>query len=194
MRRGLLTVFLALSTAVPSALVQSAVTTGAGAQATDGASLFAEHFAGCHNGSVPRAPHFITFNMMSPESLLAVMNEGAMQRQAAHLSTVQRTAVAAFLSGSSTSSPAAVLMCDESVTNALSAVGSEWTGWGGNQYNHRYVSASADAIGKAELESLTLKWAFAYPGATRARSQPLVHSGSVYVGSQDGAVYALDLE
>ena len=198
-RTGLATIFLALLTAVPGAIVkgavvQDAVNAGADGKVDDGVTLFAEHCAGCHNGSVPRAPHFISFNMMSQESLLTVMNEGVMQRQAAKLSPDQRTAVAAFLTGSSTSSPAPVLMCDESVANAVLVGGSEWIGWGGDQYNHRYVSDAAEPIGKADLESLTLKWVFAYPGATRARSQPLVHSGSVYVGSQDGAVYALDLE
>ena len=46
---------------------------------------------------------------------------------------------------------------------------------------------------KTDTQNLKLKWAFAYPGATRARSQPSYHAGSILVGSQDGTVYALDL-
>ena len=43
-----------------------------------------------------------------------------------------------------------------------------------------------------DVPKLELKWAFAFPGATRARSQPTVGAGAVFVGSQDGTVYALD--
>ena len=43
-----------------------------------------------------------------------------------------------------------------------------------------------------DLPKLKLKWAFGYPKAQRARSQPLVALGAVYVGSQDGTVHALD--
>ena len=44
----------------------------------------------------------------------------------------------------------------------------------------------------ADLPKLELKWAFAFPNAQRARSQPAIAYGAVYVGSQDGTVYALD--
>ena len=161
---------------------------------SDGATLFANHCAACHSGSVPRAPHFITFNMMATETLLNVMTDGAMQRQAATLSTHQRLSIAKYLSGSSLSPPAPLWMCSD-MPLALAPVGeTSWTGWGGNQFNHRQVSAEVDVLTKSEVSTLALKWVFAYPGATRARSQPLVHGSVVYVGSQEGAVYALDLE
>jgi len=40
--------------------------------------------------------------------------------------------------------------------------------------------------------TLSLKWAFGFPDATSAWSQPTVASGRVFVGSQNGTVYALD--
>jgi len=160
----------------------------------DGAALFAEHCAHCHNGSVPRAPHLITFNMMSPESLLKVMNEGAMQRQASVLTPEQRAAVAGYLGESSGDPKIPVTQCADQTIEVRPASDSSWTGWGGNERNHRYVSDQAQALSQADVGALRLKWAFAYPGATRARSQPLVHDGKVFVGSQDGVVYALNLE
>ena len=42
------------------------------------------------------------------------------------------------------------------------------------------------------VPKLTLKWAFGFPNATSARAQPTVAGGRVFVGSQNGTVYALD--
>jgi polyvinyl alcohol dehydrogenase (cytochrome) len=41
---------------------------------------------------------------------------------------------------------------------------------------------------------LELKWAYVFPGATRARSQPAIAIGTVFVGGEDGRVMALDLK
>jgi polyvinyl alcohol dehydrogenase (cytochrome) len=56
----------------------------------------------------------------------------------------------------------------------------------------RFVSESE--ISKDNVNQLRLKWAVSFPGVARARSLPTIAYGSVYVGSQDGHVYALDLE
>ncbi|MFM7274882.1 MAG: PQQ-binding-like beta-propeller repeat protein, partial [Gammaproteobacteria bacterium] len=45
----------------------------------------------------------------------------------------------------------------------------------------------------AELPSLELQWAYAFPFATRARSQPAIGMGAVFVGGEDGRVQAFDL-
>ena len=42
------------------------------------------------------------------------------------------------------------------------------------------------------MPRLKLKWAFGFPEATQAFAQPTIASGRVFVGSQKGAVYALD--
>ena len=42
------------------------------------------------------------------------------------------------------------------------------------------------------MPRLTLKWAFGFPDASVAWSQPTVAGGRVFVGSQNGTVYALD--
>ncbi len=43
------------------------------------------------------------------------------------------------------------------------------------------------------MPRLKLKWAFGFPEATQAFAQPTIASGRVFVGSQKGTVYALDL-
>ncbi len=42
------------------------------------------------------------------------------------------------------------------------------------------------------MPRLALKWAFAFPDTSTLRSQPAVYRGRIFVGSQDGSVYALD--
>ena len=41
---------------------------------------------------------------------------------------------------------------------------------------------------------MKLKWAFGFPNAITAYGQPTVSGGRIYVGSNDGTVYALDAQ
>ena len=58
----------------------------------------------------------------------------------------------------------------------------------------RFVSADIAKLAASDVPKLDVAWAFAFPGATRARSQPTVGGGSIFVGSQDGTGYALDFQ
>lgn len=159
----------------------------------DGSVLFAQHCAQCHDGSVPRAPHQITFSMMTPESILAAMNDGVMSQQAAVLSPGERAAVTSFLSEAGGAEAQPVRMCETPDADLGSAMPA-WHGWGGDLRNYRYQSTSDSGLDRDSVQTLRLKWVFAIPGATRARSQPLVVGNTVFTGSQDGTVYALDLD
>ena len=158
-----------------------------------GETLFAQHCLACHDGSVPRAPHVITFNMMSSESILEALTTGAMRQQGAALSEQQRIAVADYLSGGS-SQPGDVKHCsgdDEASGVVLSPA---WSSWGGDVANQRHQHPAKAGLSPGNVANLELRWAFAYPGASRARSQPLVYGDTVFVGSQSGTVYALALD
>ena len=67
-------------------------------------------------------------------------------------------------------------------------------GWGLSPGNTRFIPAEIAGLPAGDLPRLEVKWAFAFPGALRVRSQPSVAYGAIYVGSQDGTVYALDLD
>ena len=67
-----------------------------------------------------------------------------------------------------------------------------WNGWGNGASNARYQSARTAGIDASSAGELELAWAFGFPGAQRARSQPLVTDQALFVGSQSGHVYALD--
>jgi polyvinyl alcohol dehydrogenase (cytochrome) len=163
------------------------------AEAASGASLFQNNCLHCHNGSVPKAPHAISFNMMSTASIVTAISEGVMRQQAAHLSQEERVQIARYLSESVDTASEEVKACDSDVTPVLAENEPGWSGWGGGIRNQRFQDADSAGLGPDTVGELELKWAFAYPGATRARSQPLVHGNTVFVGSQKGTVYALDL-
>lgn len=158
-----------------------------------GKQLFAENCAGCHEGGVPKAPSPVFLEMMSPDAVLAAMNGGIMSAQAAHLSQEQRTQIAEYLARIRLADyrpPAPPPQCE----SARLAGGDPpaRVGWGHD--NRRFVPAAVAGMSKADVPKLKLKWAFAYPAAVRARSQPSIGWGTIFVGSHDGTIYAFDLE
>lgn len=160
-----------------------------------GKALFQENCAGCHNGGVPKAPQQVWLEMMAPDALLASMNGGVMTQQAAKLSPLQRQQIAEYLTRTPLADykpPAPPASCDAQHARFDKASPPARTGWGHN--NARFVSAQQAALTSEQVPQLKLKWAFAYPKAQRARSQPSIGWGAVFVGSQDGTVYAFDLK
>lgn len=160
-----------------------------------GEALFTENCASCHNGSVPKAPHVISFNFSPPESLLTSMTTGVMKQQSAHLSFEEKNRIANYLSGTDAGQKEnfEIKRCTRTIPTG-SGSGHGINSWGFDNKNTRKASSELSGLNVGNVSNLKLKWVFAYPGATRARSQPVVHDGVVYVGSQHGEVYAIDLE
>ena len=160
-----------------------------------GLAIYQEHCSQCHEGNVPRAPHNIVFNMSQPEDILLALNEGVMKQQAAGLTAQQRLQVANYLAGADDTSniDRSMPMC-ASPPELADANPQSVSSWGVDERNHRFVSASTAGLGKDNVSQLELKWVFDFPGATRARSQPTIYDDVIYVGSQHGVVYALDLD
>ncbi len=159
-----------------------------------GAELYAKHCAQCHNGTVPKAPQTMWLEMMSPQAILKVMNGGIMQPQAASLSAEARVHIAEYLTQRRANT-------EEALPRAPQCSGKDQfeankpavrAGWGHD--TARFVSADQAGFSASEIPKLKLKWAFAYPGALRTRSQPAIGFGGAYTGSQDGQVYAFDLD
>jgi hypothetical protein len=62
-----------------------------------------------------------------------------------------------------------------------------WHGWGMTPGEHALRRpARSRSCARRRAASSQLKWAFAFQRATRARSQPTVGAGALYVGSQSG--------
>ncbi len=167
-----------------------------GAQATDpGEALYQEHCAQCHEGNVPRAPHNILFRMSQPEDLLAALNEGVMKAQGAALTPEERVQVANYLAGAQDMADIdrSMVMCEAPLTVTGSAATSI-PSWGINEQSHRFVDAQTAGLTRDNVGDLELRWVFDFPGATRTRSQPTFYGDVIYLGSQHGVVYAIDLD
>jgi polyvinyl alcohol dehydrogenase (cytochrome) len=159
-----------------------------------GAPLYKQHCAQCHDGAVAKAPHKLFLQMLSPDTIHRALIAGAMVSQAAALSAEQRRQVADYLGSSMVTAairpePPA---CDETRASFDSNKAPLASGWGYD--NARRVAAADAGLTPVTAASLSLKWAFEFPNAIRARSQPTIAYGAVYVGSADGTVYALDLQ
>ncbi|MBM70736.1 MAG: dehydrogenase [Haliea sp.] len=164
-------------------------------QEPDGAALYQQHCASCHEGGVAKAPQLSLLQIMPPTSILRAMQGGVMQTQAAAMTDAQQRLLAEYLSGHSLAEAAmssAAPQCTAQRSAFDFSAQPDTAGWGVNLGNHRYYRPEIAGITAAEMGELELKWAFAFPGALRARSQPAIAGGAVFIGSQDGTVYALD--
>ncbi len=109
---------------------------------------------------------------------------------------MERRAVAEFLSGKAlggdvtgatvgrcTAQPAFPMHPDHQPT---------WTSWGVNIRNTRFQPPEQAGLTASQVPHLVLKWAFGFPDATSAWSQPTIFGGRLFVGSHNGTVYSLD--
>ena len=158
-----------------------------------GAAVFQHHCAQCHEGQVPKAPQKMFLQMMSGPTIHEALTHGLMVGQAQSLSEAERVQVAEYLSGgplSAAQNHPQPKRCSGAAEHFDTAEGPLRAGWGYN--NSRFIDAGAAALSPAAVGKLHLAWAFEFPGGIRARSQPSMAYGAVYVGSYDGTVYALD--
>ena len=158
-----------------------------------GAAVFQGHCAQCHLGQVPKAPQKMFLQMMSGPTIHEALVNGLMKSQAQGLSESERVEVAEYLSGgplSAARSGPAPKMCVAAARRFDTAEQPLQAGWGYN--NSRFINADAARMAPGSAGKLKLAWAFEFPGGIRARSQPSMAYGAVYVGSYDGTVYALD--
>ncbi|TNF04566.1 MAG: dehydrogenase [Sphingomonadales bacterium] len=159
-----------------------------------GKAIFEENCSACHNGGSPKAPPPYLLKSMSPTTILRILDHGVMRDMAAGLTDLQRRQVVEYLTQTDLSSykgPPPVRMCDASHSTFDMTQPPPQVGWGYD--NRRFVPAETGGLTAADLPRLKLKWAFAFPDATQARSQPIVAMGAIFVGSHDGTVFALDL-
>lgn len=160
-----------------------------------GQVVFEESCATCHNSDSPKAPSTYLLRSMSPTTILRILEQGVMKDMAAELSAPQRRQVVEYLTQTDLSSykgPPPVKMCDAPHNAFDLTQPPPQVGWGYD--NRRFVPADIGGLTAADLPRLKLKWAFAFPDASQARSQPVVAMGAIFVGSHDGTVFALDIE
>ena len=166
--------------------------------APDGAAVFQKACASCHlqPAADSRAPTREVLAQSAPEAILTALTSGNMFRQGAELTDAERRAVAAFIAGRALGEtrplPSVGLCTAKPAALSAAAIASGWNGWGSGITNTRYQTADRGGLTAPMVPKLTLKWAFGFPGANSARAQPAVAGGRLFVGSENGSVYALD--
>lgn len=140
------------------------------------ATVYRDACANCHDGPHAVEPTRENFKRLQPETVIRAMN-GIMAVQAHDLTPEQRTQVARYITGRMLGDPPAPspLMC------------AEWQ----NRMDMFHPPGAASRLTPDLLPRLAVKWAFAFPGASRA-GNPAVAGGAVFVAGEDGVVQAID--
>lgn len=159
-----------------------------------GAAVYHRVCQQCHEGQALKAPARTFIEMMPPESIVRALTVGIMQQQAAGLSDQDKRDVAEYLSGTKFGAPAppTAPACVGRAAHFDLAREPEVSGWGFSPENTHFIPGTVARLSPSDIPKLKVKWTFAYPGAMRARSRPTFAYGALYVGSQNGTVYALD--
>jgi polyvinyl alcohol dehydrogenase (cytochrome) len=165
-----------------------------------GISAFERECTKCHgNAAVERAPTPAAIRQMPPERIYAALTTGVMKTQAANLTDEQKRRLAEYMGGRPLGSAAlgdASQMPNHCTAEAAlpdPSKSPEWNGWGVDVHNTRFQDAKAAGITAAEVPNLKLKWAFGFPLGVSAFGQPSVAAGRVFVGSDIGYIYSLDM-
>jgi polyvinyl alcohol dehydrogenase (cytochrome) len=180
------------------ALLTLAAAAPARAQSTsgiEGEAIYRVRCAGCHEGGAVRAPDLATLRQMPQERVLTALRSGSMSTQGQGLTAGQLESLSRFVARDAPVQETALSSgaCSEASAPIVDALARpHWNGWGADLSQHRFQPAAMAQLVAGDVPRLKLKWAFGFPGATRAQSQPTIMGGALFVGSQSGKVYALD--
>ena len=184
----------AVSAQTPPAAAPVAAQAPAASRA--GQDTFSTICASCHEGNpASRAPSRVILSLLSTESIYRALTDGAMKSVGEGLGEQQKRDVAQYVTGRPFGlKPPAPFMCSAATARLKAPLAPDFINWGFDPGNTHSRSTAAAGISSANVGTLKLKWALAFPNAVRARSQPLVAGRAIFVGSQDGTVFALDRE
>jgi polyvinyl alcohol dehydrogenase (cytochrome) len=169
----------------------------AAAEELSGDQIYTQICANCHEAGVPKAASRGMMGFMSPISVHRAITTGVMADMAADLSDQEKINVVKFITGKSPLDSVGTFRgktCQGAQAEFDRNQPPALVGWGFTSDNRRMISDEIAGITRDNVKKLKLKWAFGFPNAVRARSHPASAGGAVFVGSQDGTLYALDRE
>src|SRR5579883_252215 len=162
--------------------------------AQDGAAIYKERCASCHDAPQERVPSVAAIKAMSGEAIYLALTNGAMKSRAEGLSTAQIFALIGYIAPTGGRQPAASFeaTCNGGAAFRYKAGAPQWNGWSTSPTNSRFVDAASARLAASDIPKLKLKGAFNQGNVTVARSQPAVAGGRVFIATATGALYALD--
>jgi polyvinyl alcohol dehydrogenase (cytochrome) len=176
-----------LVTASRAALQQAPLTS------PEGATLYQQRCAVCHDTAQDRVPPLFLIRRRSAEDVMQTLTDGSMKQQAAGLQAEQIRALAIHLTGKQPGAPLQNLDVNKcKVAPApLNLKGAQWNGWGRDFDNSRYQSKPG--LLAADVPKLKVKWAFAHPGAM-ATGQPTIIGDRLFLTVEAGLIYSLNAQ
>src|SRR5262245_476440 len=166
--------------------------------AQDGAAIYKERCASCHDAPEGRVPPITAIKAMTGEAIFVALTSGVMRTQAQGLSTPQLFALIGYIAPTgAANTPSLAGTCKGDCSFRLAASKSAMTaprckGWSTTVTNSRFQDAKNAGLNPSNVPALKLKWAFNLGDVTLARSQPTIVGGRVYIATANGVVYSLD--
>ena len=159
------------------------------------ARLFDTRCGICHNNANTEAPGMEALKILPQDQIMASLSTGIMKNQAYMLSDKQHRALAEYISDVNVASGSQGVMkgrCAEGMSPSDLSAPEQINDWGMGYASTRYHDSEDFAINLDNIDQLKLKWAFAFPHASRARVQPTIIGNTLLTASQQGTIYALD--
>ena len=163
--------------------------------------LFEQECAACHGteSMVPNAVSREAFGMFAPERVLEALTTGSMAPNAIDLTAEEKRGLAEYVTGrpfgnvADRSAQAMPNRCGPGLAMSDPSAGPHWNGMSPDPTTSaRFQPAAAAGLSVEQVPRLRRKWAFGFPDGSAVRGQPTVAGGRVFVGSDNGMVYALD--
>jgi polyvinyl alcohol dehydrogenase (cytochrome) len=160
----------------------------------DGAKLYEQRCAMCHDSGQDRTPTKAALVRRAPDEIIAALTTGSMKTQASGLKELEIRALAVFLTGKEPRGlidPTQLANRCATPGGAINLKAPSWNGWGNDSDNSRWQPKPG--LQAADVPRLKVKWAFAYP-ATMAIGQPTVIGNRLYVTTDSGQVINLNAQ
>ncbi len=164
-------------------------------RAQDGAALYKQRCASCHDAPEGRVPALSAIKSMSGEAVYVALTTGSMKSRAEGLTTSQIFALIGYIAPTGGTGKAPVGLertCKDDAPFVYSKDLPQWNGWSTDATNSRFQAEASARLAPADVPRLKLKWAFNLGAVTMARAQPSVIGNRVFVTTQTGAVFSLD--
>lgn len=174
----------------------SLLITPSGLLAQEGEQLYEQNCASCHAAPTDlRTPPRSAFGTFTANSIYHALGEGLMRVQGQSLNEAEKIAVAQYLSGRDYNPQRLeqLVRCSFPIPERNLTLANNWNGWGNGLQNSRSQDSVGSNITTETVSTLALSWAFGFEDGSNARAQPSIVNGVMYMGSNSGRVYALDL-
>jgi polyvinyl alcohol dehydrogenase (cytochrome) len=166
----------------------------AAATSPEGAELYKQKCAMCHDEPQDRVPPLFLIRRRSAEDVVMTLTSGSMKQQAAGLSAEQIRALAIHLTGKQLGPPIDLNLGANRCAvppKPINLKGSLWNGWGFDLDNSRFQPNPG--IKAEDVPKLKVKWAWAHPGPM-ATGQPTIIGDRLYLTIEAGMVVCLNAQ